>query len=90
MSNLGPYLIIERVRGKDVVRCSKCNHVFCGKNENPKLHALYRVEPLNESGPHFLDDSPFVIRKFFCPGCQRLLFTEMAHRDDEIIQEIGF
>ena len=90
MSNLGPYLVLDRVSGKDMVRCSKCRHMLCEKNENPKLHALYQVEPLSHVGPHFPKDSPFLVRKFFCPGCQRLLFTEMAHKDDEIIQEIGF
>jgi acetone carboxylase gamma subunit len=84
---LGPQLSLQRVKGKEVVACSKCGRVLCGKEENPKLHALYRAQPLREVGPHFPDDSPWLVREFFCPGCQRLLFTEMAHRDDPIIHE---
>ena len=67
---LDEYLIVDN----DEIVCRKCGHVFCGKNENYKLHAAeierdFRSIGLLRRPQSDLMDASVVFRQYFCPGC---------------------
>jgi acetone carboxylase gamma subunit len=67
---LDEYLVVE----DDAIACRKCGHVFCGKDENYKLHAAeiernFRDIGLLRRPQDELMDARVVFRQYFCPGC---------------------
>jgi N-methylhydantoinase B len=76
-----------------VIGCASCRTVLstpghgyrdgCSIRESPMAKAL----PHMEDTPQFVDDD-VVYREFFCPGCQRLLSSEIARSGDAILVDI--
>jgi N-methylhydantoinase B len=50
-------------------------------------HPLISRVPHSERAVQLVDDT-VVVREFACPGCSRLLATELARTEDEILQDI--
>ena len=64
-------------------RCVGCGYGLGPASRNYKLGAVMRESPLTAANPHVRDPSTYVdnavtFREFFCPGCARLLATEVA------------
>jgi N-methylhydantoinase B len=63
--------------------CVGCGYELGPADRNYKLGAVRRESPLTAANPHVRDPSTYVdnevtFREFFCPGCARLLATEIA------------
>jgi len=50
-------------------------------------HPVSRANPLVGAPERFIDD-PVVFRQFFCPGCGRLIETEVAAQDDPPLHDV--
>ena len=63
--------------GRNIVRCTKCGHIFCNADENYKQFSLYRerrdVSDLPKRQP-LSGDSLFVVyQEYYCPDCATLI-----------------
>lgn len=72
---------VEIVGGE--ARCRRCGHGLGAAGRNYKLGALVRDLPVTDGNPTLRDpsiyaDETVVFRQFVCPGCARLLETEIA------------
>jgi acetone carboxylase, gamma subunit len=82
-------------KGERQIRCLRCDHRFCGPEENYKLHALVRVRELADVPLRSLrsGEPPFVrYQEFICPGCGTLLEVDAVcpalDADDPIVWDI--
>lgn len=79
---LGEYLqVASGQRGKSV-QCTWCGRLLCSAEENWKDHAVQRSSPLTAAGPLRTDQSEFLLREFFCPGCATALDVEVIREGD--------
>lgn len=72
--------------------CTHCDSELCGPSENVKEHLLVDEGGNEEAGPVYDDPSRFVdedivFRKFYCPNCGTMHFTETARAGEEILNE---
>ena len=68
--------IVTKSSGQKVIRCIKCEHEFCGAQENYKKHTLVLERDLKDlplRSP--ISGDPMFTRsqEFICPGCGTLL-----------------
>jgi N-methylhydantoinase B len=74
-----------------VIVCMRCNHRFCGLDDNYKAHAAIRKRPLASvsylANPHNTSGR-FELREFSCPECGSLLDVEVALSDMPIVWDI--
>ena len=89
------YLETRQVGAGEAIVCRKCGHVFCGKGENYKRHALRRVRDAYRlhSGVELIDEPaiPALLHEYFCPGCATQLQVDVympATDDDEPLWDI--
>ncbi len=84
---LNEYLGIKNEGAKPVIFCSACGHIFGPADENYKLHALVREGPVSEAGPQvdpYKRSKKYKFRQFACPGCHRLLDSQIVLKDAPI------
>jgi acetone carboxylase gamma subunit len=84
---IGEYLVVDGLNGKEVIRCKKCDYMFCPITENYKNHTLIREVPLNSLGDGYAKTERFCFREFFCPGCATLLWVDMVQKDLPILDD---
>jgi acetone carboxylase gamma subunit len=85
---LDEYLRVE----DDQIVCRKCGHVFCGKDENYKLHAAGIERDFQEVGllrrpQSELCDRRVVFRQYFCPRCFTNIENDTILEDAEPIHD---
>ena len=90
-------LMLHRAAGKSaktdatLVACG-CGRVICPGTENYKLHVSCARFPLSrilaEMDPYGSDTGRFEVREFYCPGCLRLIETDLALTDDPILWDV--
>ena len=88
---VGEYLELVEIAGKRVIRCRRCQHVYCSEGEDARNNALTREQPLGKAGPWICrrwgGNSPnFVLVEYICPGCGVLFSTEERLKSDIPIQ----
>jgi N-methylhydantoinase B len=93
MAMLNEFLkIVSLDDGRQVIRCTRCDHELGPASENHRLHALMHEGPVQEAGPHVnphhLHGDKFVFRQFYCPNCVALLSTEVALKGEPILWDI--
>jgi len=88
MESIGSYVVPVMHGGKQVLKCSKCGHVYCSIDENPKEQALVERKPLTEIGPHYYPTDIFEFRLFYCPECGVLFETEVADKKDPFLWDV--
>lgn len=76
----------------ETVHCSFCDESLGAVSENVKRNMAIEQAGIEEAGPHYIDPGRFVagemeFRKFYCPGCGTMLFTETARKGDLILDE---
>lgn len=79
------------ITGEDVY-CSFCGEALGAVSTNFKRGMAIERTGIEDAGPHYIDPSRFVdgkmeFRKFYCPECGTMLFTETARADDPILDE---
>jgi N-methylhydantoinase B len=89
--------ILDGVRTPDgsvAFSCTRCGAVLSDEGSGDYRSRAYLVEhrlvdrvPNTERGVHLVDD-PVVVREFSCPGCARLLSTELARPGDAVLRDI--
>jgi acetone carboxylase gamma subunit len=82
---MGEYLVIDDVSGKPMVRCRKCEYVFCSPKENYKNYCLVSENPLTKAGPQYAKTERFILREFYCPKCATMLDVEMCLKDSPFV-----
>lgn len=86
--------VVETEAGGMECRCGRCATRLSGEGEQSyKSGAAMRARPLvdavpNTQPPELLVDDDFVVREYSCPGCARLLASEVARREDEPLVDI--
>lgn len=84
---LNEYLGTKTEGTGQVIYCTNCGHVFGPVAENYKLQALVREAPLSQAGPQtdpYRRSKKYKFRQFACPGCYRLLDSEIVLKDAPI------
>ena len=74
------------------VNCTHCEGTLGSVSENFKRNLAIEVDSIEEAGPHYTDparfvDADMVFRKFYCPNCGTMLFTETARDGDPVLDE---
>lgn len=77
---VGEYLELVEMERETVIRCRRCQHIYCPEGEDPKKYALTREQRLGNVGPwncrRWNGNSPnFVFVEHICPGCGVLFDT---------------
>jgi acetone carboxylase gamma subunit len=88
---LNEYLGTKMEGPERVIYCTHCGHVFCPIGENYKRHALVAEGPPSRAGPQvdpLKRSKKYVFRQFCCPGCYRLLESEIVLREAPILWDI--
>jgi acetone carboxylase gamma subunit len=81
-TRLSEYLEIDHGH----TRCRKCGHDLGASEENWKLAAILREQPMDGAGGAPYQSGAHVrLRLFMCPGCARLLATETALEGDPFL-----
>lgn len=80
LQRLGEYLEVVASERNGVIRCRKCQYVFCSRDEDPRHYAIVRKQPLAAAGPwlakRWEGESPhFTLRECICPSCGTLFDT---------------
>jgi N-methylhydantoinase B len=84
---VGPGLRVTATAGEDVLACDECGTVMAPLTGNWKDGALVGVVELPDANrlcppPGRFIDEDFVLRQYACPGCARLMDSEVQRRDD--------
>ena len=70
----------------------QCGRIICRGDENFKLHVSWAYYPLSqilaEMDPHAPETGRFESREFYCPGCARLVETDIALKEDPILWDV--
>jgi N-methylhydantoinase B len=79
--------------GERTFACAACGAHLSAADESWKDGAAVREVPLVEGVPHQADphnwvDDDLVVREFSCPGCRRLLSSEVARAQDPPLVDI--
>jgi N-methylhydantoinase B len=77
---------------ESIMACSFCEEPLGSISENFKRNLAIEEVDIEEAGPHYVDPSRYVnadmvFRKFYCPGCGTMLFTETAQDGDSVVNE---
>jgi len=70
------YLAIVRNGKTEAIRCVRCGHLFCQKQENYKLYALRRERGLFDLAQRLVPSGESYLGgylEYYCPGCATLL-----------------
>lgn len=75
------------------VSCAFCDGTLGASSENFKRDLAIERGGIEEAGPHYVDPARFVdadmeFRKFYCPECGTMLFTETARQGAPVLDEI--
>jgi N-methylhydantoinase B len=64
---------------RKMIRCARCNHLFCEADGNYKLHALHQITHLNEVMPPLPSGEPYIgeYHIYSCPGCATQLQVDL-------------
>jgi N-methylhydantoinase B len=76
MLNFHQYLAIATNGKSEAIRCIRCGHLFCQKNENYKLYALRRERGLYDLAQSLVPSGESYLGgylEYYCPGCATLL-----------------
>ncbi len=94
---LGEYLEISEMSGKKIVRCRKCNHVFCQADGNPKETAVLHKSSLIKL-PYLIPEwkanasmeiiGRLTLLQFACPGCGTAFAIDVATEGDPIMPDV--
>ncbi|MBI2881224.1 MAG: hydantoinase B/oxoprolinase family protein [Candidatus Tectomicrobia bacterium] len=68
---------VKTSKGTDL-RCAKCGHRLSRAEEHWKDRVVVVRSSLTRSGPRRSESERFEMRQYLCPGCGRLLDTEVA------------
>ena len=84
---VGEYLELVEIAGERVIRCRRCQHVYCSEGDNPQKYALNREQDLGSAGSwicrRWNGNSPnFVFVEYICPGCGVLIDTAERLKSD--------
>lgn len=77
------------------ISCSECGEELCDASQNYKEHSVLYARLIDEADPAFLPAtevlpgaSEIELRQFCCPNCAKLLDTEVAPEDAEILHDV--
>lgn len=78
LRRVGEYLELVEIAKDRVIRCNRCQHIYCPEGEDPRNNALTRILPLGKAGPRvcarYNGNSPnFELVEYLCPGCGVLI-----------------
>jgi N-methylhydantoinase B len=78
---VGEYFDLVQVGEDRVIRCNRCEYVYCPEGEDPKNNAAVRIQALGKAGPRvcarYNGDSPnFELVERTCPGCGVMVDVE--------------
>lgn len=90
--NISEYLQILIYEKDSVIQCSKCNYIFCNKDENYKLFSLIDERYANQIGliaeKHPKEGGEMIYREYYCPGCATLLEVEPTIKGSAMYRDI--
>jgi N-methylhydantoinase B len=84
---VGPNLLVTSENGDRLLSCADCGTVLSPLTGNWKDGALVGEIPVQDGNilvrpPELLIDDEFVLRQFACPGCARLLDSEVRRKSE--------
>lgn len=87
---LGAHVEVDPETGD--ASCAECGEPFGPIDANLKESLVVNERSVAEAGPYYDDPSRFVdedivFRKFYCPNCGTMHFTETARAGEEILNE---
>jgi acetone carboxylase gamma subunit len=63
--------------GADWIRCSKCQHRYCGADQDWRPFSTVRISVPTQAGALFADlEGGYLLRQLFCPSCAALVETD--------------
>lgn len=80
--------LVEAEEGPRSCQCLRCGHPLGPADRNWKESAWQRSIPPSEAGPWVMLHRELELRQFLCPGCGRLLGTEVARRGEPPLWEV--
>jgi N-methylhydantoinase B len=80
-SGSGDYVVIKKTNGGGEISCSCCDAILSPVEQNWKDRVLVDEAPMDQLGLRIPAHERVVLRKYFCPNCQKLLDTEVTLRD---------
>ncbi|MBI2877538.1 MAG: hypothetical protein HYY20_11715, partial [Candidatus Tectomicrobia bacterium] len=80
--------LVEIDGGQRQCQCLCCGHPLGPADCNWKEFSLQRSVPPSEAGPWVALHRELELRQFLCPGCGRLLSTEVARRGELPLWEV--
>jgi acetone carboxylase gamma subunit len=86
MKRLSSNLYVEALNGKEMVHCT-CGSVLGPAGAELDLKKLLKVKEahLSKAGPNVnpyaLGAQRFFLREYYCPGCFRLIETEVVWKE---------
>ena len=83
------HLEIRATPNGDRIACRACGHALGPAGEGWKRHAILHARSMNGVGGKAYSGAPeAMLRTFCCPGCGKLLDTEMALPDEPFLNDI--
>jgi len=76
--------------GTRQITCAKCGQAVGPAGEPWKHRVALNERPIKELGTTYKLQETVVLREFACPGCQALLDTEIALKDDPFLDDVLF
>ena len=68
--------------GDDWIRCGKCQHRYCGADQDWRLFSTVRISAPTQAGALFADlEGSYLLRQLFCPSCAALVETGFIEAD---------
>jgi hypothetical protein len=86
MKRLSSNLYVKSVNGAEMIHCI-CGIALgpAGAGEDPKQLLKVKDADLSKAGPNVnpygLGNRRFFLREYYCPGCFRLIETEVAWKE---------
>jgi hypothetical protein len=70
--------------GAEWIRCAKCEHRFCGADQDWRRFGKVRLLPPTKAGGLMsVLNGDYLLRQIYCPSCAVLLDTNFVERNPE-------
>lgn len=83
------FSVVEGGDGAEI-HCSRCDHSFGKRDEDPKLAAAVAERSIVESSDlnAYGAVDEMVLREFYCPGCGAMIAANVQRRGDAVLREM--
>jgi acetone carboxylase gamma subunit len=81
----GECLAVRDTKMGAAIGCTRCGHVLCAAEEDPRSRSLLIEEEMSSLSPlnKYAGQEDIVIREYCCPGCVTIFSTDVQFRADD-------